>query len=332
MERAVRAAASDKSVLFRSSFEGKGRRKRRATAINRSFYGIDDEVIDRDTDGENRCIDGKRKIWMEDYFECNNAEALDVLLKIGKSFGVDYLVRQAREIDVDDVQWSVGGKTYAMVQAERGNLKTLRRILEHDLKEEEETIYENGDESNRLPRRRGSMMLRARDDNGSFVQHYAVYGESITCVEMLAREFECDMCAVDELDRSTPLILSVFTANVELIESVFEHSPIESLYMRDRGNATVAGHLAQIAYGNERIKRLLAKIIARAGPGGCGQMKRGMKNYLALRKEFDGQLQVLTNEDLVLIINEWRLSNKLRSTEDLMNKQTLIQILLSATP
>ena len=47
------------------------------------------------------------------------------------------------------------------------------------------------------------------------------------------------------------------------------------------------------------MKNVLAKVIAYAGPGGCGKLKRGEKAYLMKKKELTGQLSELDANDLV---------------------------------
>ena len=103
------------------------------------------------------------------------------------------------------------------------------------------------------------------------------------------------------------------------------------LYERDNGKATIAGHLAQRARGNEGMKNVLAKVIAYAGPGGCGKLKRGEKAYLMKKKELTGQLSELDCDDLVFIINHWRLGSLLNASA-MMEKKKLIEIILMATP
>ena len=223
-----------------------------------------------------------------------------------------------------------GGKrrTYLMEQMQKGNSATVGELFL----------------SAALEERTRKELLLARDENGSCCLHYAVYGasaESMKCLEMVLLECErrgerLDMAVKDFVDGSTPLILSAFTNDTFVIEKTLELTRLNGqqdkvLYERDNGKATIAGHLAQRARGNEGMKNVLAKVIAYAGPGGCGKLKRGEKAYLMKKKELTGQLSELDCDDLVFIINYWRLGNLLNASA-MTEKKKLIEIILMATP
>ena len=242
--------------------------------------------------------------WKNDYFECNNASALRVLLKMPNA---NALARRERHETSSTTRGGKGGggkrRTYLMEQMQKGNSATVGELFF----------------SAALEERKRKELLLARDENGSCCLHYAVYGasaESMKCLEMVLLECErrgerLDMAVKDFVDGSTPLILSAFTNDTFVIEKTLELTRLngqqdEVLYERDNGKATIAGHLAQRARGNEGMKNVLAKVIAYAGPGGCGKLKRGEKAYLMKKKELTGQLSELDCDDLVFIINYWR--------------------------
>ena len=258
--------------------------------------------------------------WKRDYFECNNAAALRVLLKMP---GADALSRRERH----EISSGCGKRTYLMEQMQKGNVETVAELLREGTLEE----------------RTRKELLRARDENGSCFLHYAVYGASVgsmECLELALQECkragEClDMTAKDFHDESTPLILSAFTNDTFVIEKTLEltceNGQIEAIYERDKGYATIAGHLAQRARGHEGIKNVLAKVISLAGPGGAGKLKRGEKMYLMKKKEFTGQLNELDCDQLVYILNYWRLGKSLNASA-MTEKKKLIEIILMATP
>ena len=263
------------------------------------------------------------KTWKRDYFDCNNAAALRVLLKMPDAKALSR--RERHEVAMEG-EGGCGGRTYLMEQMQKGNVETVQTLMSV------------------LDERTRKELLQARDDNGSCCLHYAVYGasvESMACLEMLLLENEqyggvLDMAAKDFQDESTPLILSAFTNNTFVIEKTLlltgMNGQQEVLYERDKGNATIAGHLAQRARGDKGMKNVLAKVIALAGPGGCGKLKRGEKTYLMKNKEFSGQLNELDCEQLVYIINYWRLGFGKLNASAMTEKKKLIEIVLMATP
>ena len=269
--------------------------------------------------------------WKNDYFDCNNASALRVLLKMPNA---NALARRERHETSSTTRGGKGGggggkrRTYLMEQMQKGNSATVGELFL----------------SAALEERTRKELLLARDENGSCCLHYAVYGasaESMKCLELVLLECErrgerLDMAVKDFVDGSTPLILSAFTNDTFVIEKTLELTRLngqqdEVLYERDNGKATIAGHLAQRARGNEGMKNVLAKVIAYAGPGGCGKLKRGEKAYLMKKKELTGQLSELDCDDLVFIINYWRLGNLLNASA-MTEKKKLIEIILMATP
>jgi len=187
--------------------------------------------------------------WKNDYFECNNASALRVLLKMPNA---NALARRERHETSSTTGGGKGGggkrRTYLMEQMQKGNSATVGELFL----------------SAALEERTRKELLLARDENGSCCLHYAVYGasaESMKCLEMVLLECErrgerLDMAVKDFVDGSTPLILSAFTNDTFVIEKTLELTRLngqqdEVLYERDNGKATIAGHLAQRARGNE---------------------------------------------------------------------------------
>ena len=162
------------------------------------------------------------------------------------------------------------------------------------------------------------------DDDGRFAMHHAAAHGHANVARALA-EIGCDVNAVDECEGSTPLILAACFERAEVFDALLDLGA--DVTVRDFGNATCAGHLAQRA---PRMNAQLARVLKIAGPGGCGRLKRGEKSYLTKRKSLKRELESLDVQSLVDVAVYWRAN--VRSAGSPPEKAKLVDLLLACTP
>ena len=162
------------------------------------------------------------------------------------------------------------------------------------------------------------------DDDGRFAIHHAAAHGHANVVRALA-EIGCDVNAKDECDGSTPLILAACFERTEVFDVLLDLGA--DVTVRDFGNATCAGHLAQRA---PRMNAQLSRVLKIAGPGGCGRLKRGEKSYLTKRKSLKRELESLDVQSLVDVAVYWRAN--VRNAGSPPEKAKLIDLLLACTP
>ena len=246
----------------------------------------------------------KAALWENWWFEARNADALEVLAKMPDA-DLDAVTKS--RIDPKAKQmWQPGGHSAVTLAAKRNDAESIKML------------HEIGAD------------LNCVDTNGAGPIHHACFANAANAVEALLKcGADCNL--QDERDLSTPLILAAYGMRRDALRVLLDWNESTSndsgsntvdLTLRDVGNATVAGHLAQRKLGEE-----LVRVLINCGPGGAGKLLRGEKVYLQKKQELVGQLEVLSVEQLLAVAKAWRARPK--EGED---KKALIVKLLQVTP
>ena len=77
------------------------------------------------------------KTWKRDYFDCNNAAALRVLLKMPDANALSR--REKHEVAMEG-EGGCGGRTYLMEQMQKGNVETVQTLIERTRRKDEKRV------------------------------------------------------------------------------------------------------------------------------------------------------------------------------------------------
>ena len=251
------------------------------------------------SDEVKRTVANDPPLWRDAWFACENPQALRVLAAMPVA---KVNARRIGQLDVKTKEWIPGGATSGILAAQRGDVAFIRELariagVEH---------FEIGD-----------------DDGRRALHHAAAYGKT-DAVRVLV-ELGCDIDAIDYCDGSTAAILSACFERRDTLDALLDLGA--DVRIRDKGNATVGGHLAQRA---PRMNAQLLRALVIAGPGGTSSLRRGEKTYLAKRAALKNQLTSLRLEDLVQLAKSWRAN--VRGADVASDKLKLIDALLATTP
>ena len=246
-----------------------------------------------------RTVANDRALWLKDWFACENPRAVRVLASMPVA-RCD--ARLLGGVDAGGT-WVSGGTTLGMRASARGDEAMVREL------------------ANVVG---AAHLTTLDDDDGRFAMHHAAAHGHANVARALA-EIGCDVNAVDECEGSTPLILAACFERAEVFDALLDLGA--DVTVRDFGNATCAGHLAQRA---PRMNAQLARVLKIAGPGGCGRLKRGEKSYLTKRKSLKRELESLDVQSLVDVAVYWRAN--VRSAGSPPEKAKLVDLLLACTP
>jgi len=287
-----------RATVARATATCDGRRENAWRTVTRANGASREDAPTRES--VTRTVANDRALWLENWFACENPRAVRVLASMPVA-RCD--ARLLGGVDARTGAWVSGGTTLGMRASAQGD-EAMVRELANVVGAAHLTILD--------------------DDDGRFAIHHAAAHGHANVVRALA-EIGCDVNAKDECDGSTPLILAACFERTEVFDVLLDLGA--DVTVRDFGNATCAGHLAQRA---PRMNAQLSRVLKIAGPGGCGRLKRGEKSYLTKRKSLKRELESLDVQSLVDVAVYWRAN--VRNAGSPPEKAKLIDLLLACTP